>query len=82
MIVLSNSTHICNECVDLCSEIVHEDGGFVKVAVSELENLRAQARLGERARIWIDFVRRSVDRADAELPTDSEPADSTIKSEF
>lgn len=73
MIALSNASYICDECVDMCSEIVHEDGGFVKIAVSELENLRSQARLGARARIWIDFVRKSVDRADAELPQDDQP---------
>lgn len=68
MVALTNSLYICNECVDLCSEIVHEEGGFVKVALSELENLRKQAQKAVLARIWIDSVRESIARADVELP--------------
>jgi ATP-dependent protease Clp ATPase subunit len=67
LVALSSETHICNECVDLCSEIVHDDGGFVKVAASELEKLRAQAQQAALARIWIDNVRQSMARADDEL---------------
>lgn len=69
MVALSDSTNICNECVDLCSEIVHEEGGFVKVALSELESLREQAQQARLARIWIDSVRDSIARADVELPS-------------
>jgi len=67
MVALADSTHICNECVDLCSEIVHDEGGFVKVALSELESLREQAQQARLARIWIDSVRESIARADVEL---------------
>ena len=68
LVALSDRLYVCNECVDLCSEIVHEKDGFVKVAVIELEGLRQQARQAALARIWIDGVRQSVALADAELP--------------
>lgn len=68
MVALTGETYICNECVDLCSEIVHEEGGFVKVSMSELESLRKQAQQAGYARIWIDSVRESIARADTEIP--------------
>lgn len=67
MVSLSGSTCICDECVDMCSEIVHEDGGFVKVSLTELQSLREQAHQAKLAHIWIEGVRESVNLADTAI---------------
>lgn len=58
---------ICNECVDLCFEIVHESEGYTKIALSELETLRDQALQLTLARIWIDGVRKYVAVANEQI---------------
>jgi hypothetical protein len=76
MVALTGNVNICNECVDLAAEIVHEEGD-VRIALSDLEALRAQAREAGYFRHWLDMVRDAVDRADARLKEFSaEPAGS------
>ena len=70
--LLNGDTHICNECVDLCSEIVHEKDGLARVSVSELEKLRERAHQAVLARSWIDSVRQSMAHADSHLPPSDE----------
>lgn len=66
MVALKGNVHICNECVDLMAEIVHEDG-CVTVSVRELEELRKQARQSNYASHWLDMVRNAVAQADARV---------------
>lgn len=55
---------ICNECIDLCAEIVHEGEELVSVRADELAALRAKVNQAELANIWIRAVREAVSRAD------------------
>ena len=68
MISITNALSICDECIDLCHEIAHEEGGLSTIATSDLEALRAKAHQADLARIWIDGVRSAVQHADAALP--------------
>ena len=71
LVAFADKLQICNECVDICLEIcadtAHGGDGFVKIAAAELEALRKQAHQATMAKIWIDGVRSSIARADAEI---------------
>lgn len=66
MVALQRGLNVCNECVDLMAEIVHEEGG-VTVSVRDLEELRQQARQSNYASHWLDMVRNAVAQADARV---------------
>jgi|GEM_PF-4808876 len=69
LVALTDTLHICNECVDLCLEIcadkTYGGDGFVRIATKELESLRKQVHQAEMTKIWISSVRDAMDRADA-----------------
>lgn len=70
MVALPGNVNLCNDCVDLAAEIVHDEdhlGGTVRVATKDLEELRRQASQGNYVGIWLDGVREAVQRADAHL---------------
>jgi ATP-dependent protease Clp ATPase subunit len=68
IVAFGNGVYICDECINLCVELVHGKDGLVEVAASELEKLRNEASQAQIARIWIDGVRKSIAEADAALP--------------
>lgn len=75
LVALSDGLNLCNECVDLAVEVcAHAEfggDGTVKVALKELEALRAQAHQGVMAKIWTDGIRKSIAHLDGMFPADA-----------
>lgn len=68
MVFLGADLHLCNECINLCAEIIGEmDDGLATVPVRELEALRIKAHQATVAQIWTKSVREAIDRADSAL---------------
>lgn len=70
LVALAQTTYICDECVNLCVEIVHEglaESGLVTITAAELAELRRQVLEAGMARLWIASIRRTVALADGEL---------------
>ena len=70
MVALTQMVYVCDECINLLVEIVHEgleESGLVTITAAELAELRRKAVEAGMARAWIDGIRETVARADAEL---------------
>ncbi len=67
LVSLTQSVMICDECVSLCVEIIHdgdEGSGLATLPTAELALLRHKAQEGEVAKIWIKSIRNAVATAD------------------
>jgi ATP-dependent protease Clp ATPase subunit len=70
LVALTKTVNVCDECINLCVEIVHEglaESGLVTITAAELSALRRKAIDAGLARIWMDSIRETVARADGEL---------------
>jgi len=77
MIMVTPGINLCDECINLCVHILHDDidgSGLVTVTTGELAKLQQDALELSLARTWIGAVRNSMDRADEVITKNREPS--------